>query len=557
MHAVATDAAGRPAVTGPSPWLIGAALMGLAVVARAVAVSQVTAVPTVDSAYYVGVAGRLATGQGLTADVLWTYASPPLTLPQPAFALWMPLASLLAAIPMVLGGTTSLFAAQVPMILVGSALAPLTWYVADQAAAANGLTGRRKATVALGSGIIAACFGPFLVAVTGPDSSVPFAVLAVAACCVMPRALEAASGLRWSVALGALLGLAYLARQEAIWLGLTYLLLLLPELRRRAAGERTAWLARTLGPVIVAGAVVVAPWLVRQTIVFGSPFPGQAIGNMWFTRNQDVFAFAQPPTMAAFLAQGPVVIGEHIVGGMWHQLVDVLLLPTLPVGVLGLLGLAWAWRTPALRGATALRALTIAAALTFLATGLLFPVATLAGTFLHASGPALVALVVVAALATDRAVAAVGAWRSWDKQNAWLAPLVTLALALPVAGLEVWLTGSFASDQAAREGAAATALAGQLPAQAAGDQAVVISDEAIGFSLATGRPTLILPDEAPADVLQLARQFGARAVLLFGDVARSAPGFDGAACFTPGTLPPAAGPHARLYLIDRTAGCVP
>ena len=70
MRAVVSDAAGRTAAT-LSPWLVGAAVVALAVVARAVAVSQVTFVPTVDSAYYVGVAGRLASGQGLTADVLW------------------------------------------------------------------------------------------------------------------------------------------------------------------------------------------------------------------------------------------------------------------------------------------------------------------------------------------------------------------------------------------------------------------------------------------------------------------------------------------------------
>ena len=204
-----------------------------------------------------------------------------------------------------------------------------------------------------------------------------------------------------------------------------------------------------------------------------------------------------------------------------------------------------------------MRALTLAAALTFLATGLLFPVATLAGTFLHASGPALVALVVVAALATDRVVAAIGAWRGWDKQNAWLAPLLTLALALPVTGLEVWLTGSFASTRRPGRALRPRPWRARCRPQAGRQPAVVISDEPIGFGLATGRPTLILPDEAPADVLQLARQFGARAVLLFGEVARSAPGFDGAACFSPGTLPAAAGARARLYLIDRTAACVP
>ena len=128
------------------------------------------------------------------------------------------------------------------MIVVGAALAPLTWYVADQAAAANGLTGRRRTTVALGSGLVAALFGPFLVAVTGPDSSVPFAVLAVAACCAMPRALDAASGRRWGVALGVLLGLAYLARQEAIWLGL-HLPVAPPARAAPARGRRAGRLA--------------------------------------------------------------------------------------------------------------------------------------------------------------------------------------------------------------------------------------------------------------------------------------------------------------------------
>jgi hypothetical protein len=553
---VVTDRLSRPS-TDLSPWLVGAALLGLALLARAAVVSQVAFPPTVDSAYYVGVAERLASGQGLTANVLWTYASPPLTLPQPAFSLWMPLASLLAAIPMIASGATTLLAAQASMIVVGAALPPLTWYVADQAAAANGLAGRRRTTVALGSGVMAALFGPFLVAVAGPDSSVPFTVLAVAACCAMPRALDRVTGRRWSVALGVLLGLAYLARQEAIWLGLTYLLLLAPDLRRRVAAERVAGLVGSLAPVVIAGALIVAPWVARQAIVLGSPFPGQAIGNLWFTRNQDVFAFAQPPTMATFLAQGPLVMVEHVAAGMWHQLVDVLLLPTLPVGLFGLAGLAWAWRTPALRTPTALRALTVAGSLIFLATGVLFPVATLAGTFLHASGPALVALVVVAALATDRFVAAVGTWRAWDKQNAWLAPLLTLALVLPVTGLEVWLTGSLAATQAAHERAAAGALATQVPALSDGSPAVIISDEPIGFALATGRPTLILPDEPPADVLRLARQFGARAVLIFGEVQRQAPGLDGAQCFSPGTLPAEAGAFTRLYLIDRGSGCVP
>ncbi len=550
---MAPDAARR--VT--PPWVIPAALLGVAFAARAVAIAQVAFVPTADSAYYVGVAARLASGQGLTSTVLWTYAGAPLTLPQPAFSLWMPLASLLAAVPMLIGGVTSLLAAQLAVLITGAALAPLTWYIADRAAATNGLSGRRRATVALGSGVLAAVFGPFLVAVTGPDSAVPFAVFGVAACCAMPAALAADTRWRPGLLLGVLLGLAYLARQEALWLGVTYLLLLGPEARRRTSGQRGAWLRRALLAPIATGLVIVAPWLLRQVAVFGSPFPGQAVQNLLFTRNEDVFAYAAPPTLAAFLAQGPLVILEHIGAGLWHQVVDVLVVPTLPVGLFGLLGVVWLWRTPALRAATALHAVILAGSLIFLATAVLFPVATLWGTFLHASGIALVALVVLAALATDRMVAAVGAWRRWDKQNAWLAPLLILALVVPMSTLEVWLTGTFAADQAAGVRAAADALATEIPALPDGGLAPVISDQPIGLALATGRPMLVLPDEPPGAVLELAQRFGARAVLLFGDPTRQSPTIDGATCFSRLPLTVAVGRAARLYLIDQTAACVP
>ena len=541
-----------------SPWLVAAALLGLALLARAVAVSQVAFPPTVDSAYYVGVAERLASGQGLTANVLWTYASPPLTLPQPAFSLWMPLASLLAAIPMIVTGATTLVAAQASMIIVGAALAPLTWYVADQAAGANGLIGRRRTTVAVGSGAVAALFGPFLVTVAGPDSSVPFAVLAVAACCAMPRALDPTAGRRWGVALGVLLGLAYLARQEAIWLGLTYLLLLVPDARRHAPGERVARFVAWPRPGRdrrgprggpVAGPPGARPRLAvprpgdREPVVHAQPgclrlrpatddgdLPGpgpvrhrrahrrRACGTSWSTswscRRCRWASSASPgwpgpggprpcgrrPRCGPSRSRGASSSWPPACCSRWRRSPAPSCTPPARRS-----SPSWSWRRSA----------------------------------------------------TDRFVAAVGTWRAWDKQNAWLAPLLTLALALPVTGLEVWLTGSMAATQAAHERAAAGALATQVPALADGSPAVIISDEPIGFALATGRPTLILPDEPPTDVLRLARQFGARAVLIFGEVERQAPGLDGAPCFSPGTLPPAAGARTRLYLIDRQPACVP
>ena len=58
------------------------------------------------------------------------------------------------------------------------------------------------------------------------------------------------------------------------------------------------------------------------------------------------------------------------------------------MGLIGLLALPWVGRR------RALRPLTLAAALTFTVTSLVFPVATLSGTYLHAAGSTFVLLTV-------------------------------------------------------------------------------------------------------------------------------------------------------------------
>ena len=215
-------------------WLQPAGLYVVALVAGALAAAQVAFPPTEVSAYVVGVARNLVEGQGFVTDALWSYAAGPLTVPRPAFDLWQPLPGFLAAAGMLVLGP-SLTAAQAATGLLAAAVAPMTWAVASDAATRNGLQGRRATTVAVGAGLVAAVFGPFLLAVAGPDSTAPFTVFAVAACLAMPRAIGGGRGA--GLLLGLLLGLAYLSRQEAIWLGVAYLVLLVGSTER---GRRLA-----------------------------------------------------------------------------------------------------------------------------------------------------------------------------------------------------------------------------------------------------------------------------------------------------------------------------
>src|SRR5215212_11712999 len=140
----------------------------VAVVVRAWAATQVTFPRPEDVAYYVGVARNLLEGRGLTTDAIWSFGTPPLSFPRPAFEVWLPLPTFLAAIPMAIFGTT-FAAAQVSSIVVGSIVAVLAWRLGADVAEARGFPPGRARTLALGSGLTAAVYLPLVLASVQPD----------------------------------------------------------------------------------------------------------------------------------------------------------------------------------------------------------------------------------------------------------------------------------------------------------------------------------------------------------------------------------------------------
>src|SRR5215203_7187439 len=81
-------------------------LTAIALVVRAIFAAQIVFPKPEDTAYYVGVARNLLEGRGLVSDAIWSYQTSPLVFPRPAFEVWLPLPTFLAAIPMALFGDT-------------------------------------------------------------------------------------------------------------------------------------------------------------------------------------------------------------------------------------------------------------------------------------------------------------------------------------------------------------------------------------------------------------------------------------------------------------------
>jgi hypothetical protein len=502
------------------------AVFAVALVVRAVAASVVVFPQPEDTAYYVAVARNLLEGQGLTSNAIWSYGTPPLSFPRPAFEVWLPLPSILAAIPMAIFGPT-FEAAKVSSVIVGSIVPVLAWRLGADAAIERRLSLGRLRVLALGAGLTSAVYLPLVLHSVLPDSTMPFAALAIGACLLMPRLLADAGRLRLTdvrlVGLGVLIGLAALTRNEAVFVGFAWLV----AVWRTPILDRRRRVALVFVPAAVALAIF-APWMIRDWIEFRNPLPGQALSNALSVTGFDIFAWSDPPTISRYLAVGPGRLLSMRADGIGHNLLTVLLLPGMPAAFVGLVALPFFIRL------RSLRPIAILSLVTFAVTSLLFPVSTTWGTYLHAAGPAHVLLIVCALLALDAALDRVGRMRGWTKPVAWLGGTLTIFGSLLFMAALMPSFGGQSRGLADRY----EALAGQM--EAAGlpleDQGPIITNFPIWLSESTGARALALPAESPSDVLDLARAFeGTRLLIILGEhgawPAVLETGVPGAECF--------------------------
>jgi len=480
-----------------------AAIFAVAFVARAWAASLIAFPKPEDTAYYVMVAHNLVEGRGLVSDAIWSYQTPPLVFPRPAFEVWLPLPSWLAAVPMALLGPT-FGAAQVMSVLVGSLVPVLAWRLGADVAAELGLPVGRARTLAVGIGLTTAIYLALVLHSALPDSTMPFAALALGACLLMTRLLRgpARPALGPLVVLGVLIGLAALTRNEAAWIGLTWAGL--------AWWQRDTSRRERVRAIAIPGAVAILvflPWAVRDWQTFGSPLPGQAAANALSVTGFDIFAWSEPPTVARYLAEGPAFLVSSRLEGLGHNLFNVLVFLGLPLAPIGLVALPWTGRL------RALRPLLVLSVMTFLVTSLVFPVSTTWGTYLHAAGPAHVLLVVSGLLALDRLIAWVGRRRGWTRPVAWL------GTTLGVAGCLLFTAALMPSFGAGSAATARTyaALERALAAVQGPSDGPVITDFPIWLADATGVRSLALPNESPSSVVSLARAFPGTRLLVLVD----------------------------------------
>lgn len=323
--------AGAPAgpwFTRLHPALVLAALAAAALAVRLVFFGHYPLAGTdCDGAGYMDVARHIAAGLGFRTGAYKQLFLPPVSLPQ-ADAHWCPLYPLLTAGVFRLFGESMAVAKLVPLAF-GVALPPLIYLLA------RALTGSRS--TARVAGLIAVVHPALVTWSLRVETEIGTMALVTAVFVLMLR-----EG-RWrGPALGVVLGLACLMKYQSFMLWGPVLLYDLS-----ARGLRPG--LRGLVPVVIGFVVTVAPWLVRNLLVFGHPlyndvghealltYPGFGVFNQryWAT-------LTPPPPFAPWMLSHPAETLRHVYYGVRALAVS---LPREAVGSLwlvpfGLVGVA-------------------------------------------------------------------------------------------------------------------------------------------------------------------------------------------------------------------------
>jgi len=479
-------------------------LYGLAFAVRAILMVQYPDPAYPDSFYYVDVARALAAGHGLNVDFIWIFAevggrlpADPV-LPVPSNAHWLPLASFIQAPFVAVMGPTA-FASALPMVIIGSLAAPLTWAIARDVGASR--------TVQLGAGMLGAIPATGVVFMAQPENFAIFQPLVAATLWLAARGLRGDT--RAYVAAGLLVGLASIARNDAYLLGAAVgLVFVIDRVRAWRAGRRPALPLVAAVGCLGLFLLVVGPWWYRQLSVFGSISPTASSGTaLWLTSYSQWNSITADTSFDAFMAQGlGAIVSSRLLGlvaaaaNFAVVIGSVVLVPFIVWG---------AWRRT---GSNDFLPWFLYVFIMFAGATLIFPLHVPGGAFIHSAvGMAphayILALEGVAALVLAIA----------RRRPAWRPEVAIPVFTWAVVGLVVASAAFYATvihrvwdtDRGPR-----VALAAELDHLGVSPTERLMTVDAAGFKYFTGRPGVVSPNDSLDTIRGVAEAYDSRWLVL-------------------------------------------
>lgn len=479
-------------------------LFGVSLVVRALTAWSLAHPGYFDAFYYYHLAQNMAAGQGLTENLIWNYLDHPTILPRPGAQYWMPMAAFWAWLGMVtFGFLDSWRAAQLPYILLGSLLPPLSAWIAWRAWG--------KQSWAIASGILTLFSGFYFVYWVVPDNFLPFALTTALCFLGLGNAIKStATGQSrfWFIA-GVGAGLSHLTRID----GALLVLLIAGFWCFRPQRRLREGVAASIGYLSV-----MAPWFLRNYLVAGTIVPGGGMQTLWLTSYNELFAYAPTLTFSRYWEWGFGNVLMSKARSAWTCALIILGATLFYMAPLVMIALRKAYSLPLFRPVLWYSILLLTV------MPLVFTFPAMRGSLFHSSAALVVWYMAMVPYGLGRVIAFIAARRrTWNAQQAnqvfgigfvVLAVLITLGIYAgavwlppqPNAVLARWNERTLPYPEVAA-----------WMAENAPPDALIFVDEPPLYTGVTGQPSLAIPSDGLDPLTHAAREWNAYYLLLDDD----------------------------------------
>ncbi len=474
-----------------------------------------------DAEYYYGGGIQLASGYGFNEMILWNYLDDPSGLPHPSHTYWMPLASIVASLGMFLTNSLDFLSARIFFILIAALIPPSTAALSFQ------ITGKFRDAIL--SGLLSIFSGFYIIYITNTET---FAIYMLLGNLFFQFAFR--KGLIFNktrfyyiryLFLGLLAGMMHLTRADGIlWLFGAFILYLNEFILSKGmknhlkGGGRVLQIAIPLLCIIAGYALIMSPWYIRNWQLYAQFFPPGNAKALWITEYNQTFAYpadglgfqswissdwhiqtvsrlnALIENVKTFLfVQGEIFLAPLILIGCWRlrKRREIRFACLMFVGIIGVMSF-------------------------------FFPYAGSRGGFLH-SGSALQSLLwILVPQGLAGFLQAGKRWRDWNieqARNVFSVGIIILSILLTGGLFITKVYGNNVTqpmwDQSWQQYKLVEERIKSL--EYAPDEIVVVNNPA-GYFVATGRPSIVIPDGDETTLYQVVERYGASIVILENNI---------------------------------------
>ncbi len=465
-----------------------------------------------DSDYYYSGGIQITRGKIGIEPFIWNYLDNPSGLPHPSYTYWMPLASIVASLGMLVFNNTGYFFARLLFIILAGFIPVLSSWLTWK------LTKSEK--IAWFTGFLGICGGFYIIYYAITETITLYMIIGTLIIALLFIKLDETERTLSRIFIwlfgGLLSGLMHLARADGlIWFIAVLGYSIWWSIKNKTSNKIERYFAPVL--IFVGYFFMMSFWMLRNIRFFGSLFPPGGLQTIWLTEYDQLFSYpASSINIKSWISLGAAGIlkniGQAVILNLQTSIAvqgTIILLPLIVIGIIYL------------RKNRIVHFVLALWLFTFLAMTLIFPFSGSRGGFLHSGSAFQPVFWVIAGVGLERFIDWGHKKRNWDPKSAFrvfsVAIITICALITAYVFFQKIIGLSFSNPSWNAEHTEYTKVENELKLLGAKPDDIVMVKNPPGYFVVNNRSAIVIPYGPIDGVYDAGNKYHAKYLLIDHD----------------------------------------